>query len=178
MRGVACRTRRPTIASQEGHGVLNLGSVDAVDTSTALHYSLPVESRTGDLLITSRNFTASYSLYQHRWPRGWSHHAPCSPPIVSISHHEPHHAPRCGRRQSLTARGFIGSATSAHATVQRPGCQRRLEHRSSVNAPCPNVGTVPMTGPPSTRRRAVRPLPLHAFRFPSVALCAAEFPPR
>ena len=36
----------------------------------------------------------------------------------------------------------------------------------------------PEVRPPSTRRRAVRPLPLHAFRFPSVALCAAEFPPR
>jgi hypothetical protein len=45
--------------------------------------------------------------------------------------HAPHQLPpsrttnrttrrRCGRRQSLTASGFIGSATSAHATVQRP----------------------------------------------------------
>jgi hypothetical protein len=49
--------------------------VDAVETSTAVHYSLPVEARTGDLLMTSRNLGASYSLYQHQYPHGSSHEA-------------------------------------------------------------------------------------------------------
>jgi hypothetical protein len=45
---------------------LSTGQRRHLDTSTALHYSLPVEARTGELLITSMNFTASYSLYQHQ----------------------------------------------------------------------------------------------------------------
>jgi hypothetical protein len=95
--GPAARSARGCVENAAAHdrkpgGAGTLNGSAPTRSARQLLCALPADPRTDDLLITSRNDSASCSLYQHQHQRGWPHHAPCSPPIISISHHEPHHA--------------------------------------------------------------------------------------
>ena len=60
---------RPTIGSQQGR--ISLSWAAPTKSARRLFYSpRRVDTRPGDLPITSRTYTASYSLNQHQYPRG------------------------------------------------------------------------------------------------------------